>query len=124
MLRHKITNMDILRGSNKRIIRHRRVRAKIIGTENRPRMSVFRSNRHLVVQLIDDISGKTLAYADDRETASGVTRPARANALGEHIAKKAGELAISHIVFDRGGYAYHGVVKAVAEGARKGGLIF
>lgn len=116
--------MDILRGSNKRIIRHRRVRAKITGTENRPRLSVFRSNRHLVIQLIDDISGRTLAYGDDRQTMSDAARPARAYALGEHIAKKAKELQIHHIVFDRGGYAYHGVIKAVADGARKGGLIF
>lgn len=116
--------MDILRGSKKRIIRHRRVRAKIAGTRTRPRMSVFRSNRHLVVQLIDDISGTTLAYGDDRQITGDAARPARAHALGEHIAKKAKELRISHIVFDRGGYAYHGVVKAVAEGARKGGLVF
>lgn len=106
------------------MIRHRRVRAKITGTRTRPRISVFRSNRHLVVQLIDDASGRTLAYACDSEIKNGVVRPARASALGEHIAKKAKELEISHAVFDRGGYAYHGMVKAVADGARKGGLVF
>lgn len=105
-------------------MRHRRVRAKIAGTKDRPRITVFRSHRHLMVQLIDDVFGRTMAFASDKGMKLPAKRPARASALGEHIAKKAKELNISRAVFDRGGYAYHGVVKAVAEGARKGGLVF
>lgn len=102
----------------KRERRHKRVRAKIRGTSERPRLSVFRSNRHILAQLVDDESGKTIASANDmgpKKTAEKV---------GEEIAKKALEKKITTVVFDRGGYKYHGAVKSVAEGARKGGLRF
>ena len=112
----------------KRIRRHRRVRAKIGGTSERPRMLVFRSNRHVWTQLIDDSKGYTLISASDREEGASVkkekkeTRMVTAEKVGEITAKKAREKKITTILFDRGGYKYHGIVKAVAEGARKGGL--
>lgn len=140
--------------------RHKRVRAKVRGTSLKPRLSVFRSNRHIWAQLIDDVSGKTMAAARDLElkdkphslTAGHYTslqsnvrsnpvpgaqsisqergkskkikdkRTILAERVGELIAQKALEKKITAAVFDRGGYKYHGIVKAVAEGARKGGL--
>ena len=113
----------------KRQRRHKRVRAKIRGTSVRPRLSVFRSNRHVIAQLIDDDAGKTLVFATDMEIATGKKKSAkgetlriRAEKIGMHLAEKSKKLKIEAVVFDRGGYAYHGIVKAVAEGARKGGL--
>lgn len=108
----------------KREIRHRRVRAKIKGTSVRPRLSVFRSNNHIRTQLIDDIAGKTLVMASDSEIKSkkGEKRIVLAEKVGALIAKKVLEKKIGVAVFDRGGYKYHGIVKAVAGGARKGGL--
>ena len=113
----------------KRQRRHKRVRAKIRGTSVRPRLSVFRSNRHVIAQLIDDDAGKTLVFATDMEIATGKKKSAkgetlriRAEKIGRHLAEKSKKLKIEVVVFDRGGYAYHGIVKAVAEGARKGGL--
>mgnify|MGYP001558818914 CR=1 FL=1 len=117
---------------SRRYVRHKRVRAKIAGTSSVPRLSVFRSNRHISVQLIDDVTGKTIAFADDREpkTPDGNTGALfsgtpieRARKVGERIAKRAAEKKITSVVFDRGGYTYHGAVKAVADGARKGGLV-
>lgn len=111
-----------------RIRRHARVRSLIKGTNERPRLCVFRSNRYIWVQLIDDIAGKTLAQATDRETQAGKktrtkeTRVMRAGRIGESIAKLAIEKKISTFVFDRGGYKYHGRVRAIAEGARKAGI--
>ncbi len=111
-----------------RIRRHARVRFHIKGTSERPRLCVFRSNRHIWVQLIDDVAGKTLAQATDWGTQEGKktkikeTRVMHAERIGEHIAKLAREKKISAFVFDRGGYKYHGRVKAVAEGARKAGI--
>ncbi|MEK7636515.1 MAG: 50S ribosomal protein L18 [Patescibacteria group bacterium] len=114
-----------------RIARHTRVRGKVSGTTAVPRFSVFRSNRHICIQLIDDSVGRTLACADDlkRKNEKKVSsvqhkRLARAFTIGEELAKRAEVLKISRVVFDRGGYRYHGIVKAVAEGARKGGLKF
>ena len=113
---------------NLRIRRHARVRFRIQGTSNRPRLCVFRSNRYIWVQLIDDRAGKTLAQATDcgvlrgKKTEIKETRIMRAARIGEHIAKLALEKKISAAVFDRGGYAYHGRVKAIAEGARKAGM--
>lgn len=109
--------------------RHARIRAKISGTENFPRLSVFRSNRHLVVQLIDDVNGRTIVFADDlsrkNEKAVGkLKRSERAQKIGELLAERAKAHKITGVVFDRGGYKYHGIVRAVAEGARKGGLKF
>ena len=112
----------------KRIRRHRRARAKVGGTSERPRISVFRSNRHIWAQLIDDEAGKTIVSASDREVKQDKKSKSKkvplAGSVGELIAKKAGAKKILSVVFDRGGYKYHGMVKAVAEGARKGGLKF
>ena len=110
--------------------RHRRVRARMTGTAEHPRLSVFRSAQHLVVQLIDDATGTTLVAASDRDVQSGAKGDgaqrmvAVAREVGKAIAARAKERGISSIVFDRGGYAYHGRVQAVAEGAREGGLEF
>ncbi len=107
--------------------RHRRVRAKISGTAQRPRLSVFRSHRGLYVQLIDDAKGHTLVSAHSREIKKAATgsknrRVQIAYELGKLLAEKAKEKGIVQAVFDRGGYKYHGRVKAIAEGARQGGL--
>ena len=104
-----------------------RVRKKIAGTAQRPRLSVFRSNTDIYVQLIDDEGAKTLASASSRDkdiAAQKVTKSEQSKLVGSAIARKAGELGLKDIVFDRGGYLYHGRVKAVADGAREGGLKF
>lgn len=113
----------------KRYRRHKRVRAKIIGTAERPRLCVFRSVKHIYAQLIDDEKGKTLVAASDLElekskTRTKKTKVEKAKEIGKLIAKKAKEKKIEKVVFDRGGYAYHGRVKALAEGAREEGLKF
>ncbi len=113
--------------SNKaRAIRHRRVRGKISGTPQRPRLNVFRSTKHIYAQLIDDVNGVTLAAASslekDFEGTGGNKEAARK--VGQLIAKKAAEKGITDVVFDRGGYLYHGRVMELAEGAREGGLKF
>jgi len=105
--------------------RKNRVSAKIFGTLEKPRLSVFRSNIYTYAQLIDDLNGKTLASASTHELKKAKAKDSKikeAEALGELIAKKALENKIIEAVFNRGNYAYHGRVKAVAEGARKGGL--
>lgn len=107
--------------------RHKRVRAKVKGTAEKPRLSVFRSNRGVFLQLVDDTVGNTLAFA--RMEGSGAkktkgTKTERVAEAGEKLAKQALEKKIAKAVFDRGEYRYHGIVKAVAEGARKGGLKF
>lgn len=116
--------MDTSFKRKKRERRHKRVRSRIKGTSERPRLSLFRSQNHIWAQLIDDTSGKTLVFAGDLEIKSkkklGGVELARS--VGEIVAKKAQENKIAAAVFDRGGYKYHGIVKAVAEGARKGGL--
>ena len=102
----------------------RRIRAKVTGTAQRPRLSVFRSNKHVYVQLIDDAAGHTLASASTRDgAAEGAGIPA-SKAVGQRLAERATAAGISSVVFDRGGYRYHGNVKAIAEGAREGGLQF
>jgi large subunit ribosomal protein L18 len=104
-----------------------RVRKKIIGTAARPRLSIFRSNTDIYVQLIDDDSAKTLASASSKEKSivvQKVTKSEKSKLVGAAIARKAVELGVKDVVFDRGGYLYHGRVKAVADGAREGGLIF
>ncbi|MBI3442840.1 MAG: 50S ribosomal protein L18 [Candidatus Sungbacteria bacterium] len=115
----------------KRIRRHRRVRSRVKGTALRPRLSVFRSNRYVWAQLIDDETGRTLAAVGPRDLGAGgksksksMQKTAAAAAVGEKIAGMAVEKKISVAVFDRGGYRYHGLIKAIAEGARKGGLTF
>ncbi len=107
--------------------RHARVRAKVKGTTGVPRVSVFRSNRHTFVQIVDDSSGKTLlssAIKSKKESVSKGTKIEIAEKTGEALAQKAKEAGITKIVFDRGGYKYHGRVKALADGLRKGGLKF
>jgi large subunit ribosomal protein L18 len=117
--------MTVLTKPAKRLKRRRRVRAKIRGTAERPRISVFRSNRGIFAQLIDDDSGRTLASVNWTEaelrTMSPMEQAQRAGALLADRAKAAG---VEAAVFDRGGYKYHGRVKALADGAREGGLTF
>ena len=103
--------------------RHRRVRKKVLGTAERPRLAVYRSNRHIYAQLIDDLSGTTLASASTLAETGGDPKE-RAKAVGTQIASKATASGIARAVFDRGGFRYHGQIQAVAEGAREGGLEF
>ena len=103
--------------------RHARIRARVTGTADRPRFSVYRSNRAVYAQLIDDTTGRTIAAADSRQAASGPLQE-QAATVGESIAKAAQSAGITHVVFDRGGFRYHGIVKAVAEQARTNGLQF
>lgn len=116
--------MKVTRKRAQREKRHRRVRRKIFGTPERPRLSVYRSNVHIYAQLIDDIAGHTLAAADSREVEGAESRVDAARKVGELIASRAREAGIERAVFDRGGYKYHGRVAALAEGARTGGLEF
>ena len=109
----------------KRLRRRRRVRAKITGTAERPRISVFRSNRGIFAQLIDDASGRTLAAVNwTEDELKSLPRMEQAQKAGELLAQRAKAAGVESAVFDRGGYQYHGRVKALAEGAREGGLIF
>ena len=110
--------------SNKaRLKRHKRVRGKISGTSACPRLCVFRSNTNIYAQIIDDTEGKTLASASSLGLEGGSNKEA-AKQVGLLIAQKAKEAGIVDVVFDRGGYVYHGHVQALAEGAREGGLNF
>jgi large subunit ribosomal protein L18 len=110
--------------------RHVRVRAKVKGTNKRPRLNVFRSSAHIYAQVIDDDRGLTLVAASDLErdvldrTGADATKTVKARAVGELIGERAKAAGIDTIVFDRGGFIYHGRVKAVAEGAREAGLAF
>ncbi len=113
----------VKRYSNPRQKRQVRGRAKIGGTAQKPRLSVFRSNCYIYAQLIDDEQGRTLAAASDRKLAD-INRADRAGKVGEELAAQAKKAGIETIVFDRSGYRYHGRVKALAEGARAGGLQF
>lgn len=110
----------------KRYRRHKRVRAKIFGTAFRPRLSVFRSAKHIWAQLIDDEKAKTLLTASDLELKKlrVKDKKEKAREVGKLIAQKALKNKIEKVVFDRGGYKYHGRIKAFAEGAREGGLKF
>jgi len=104
--------------------RAKRVRAKISGTTERPRLSVFKSNRYIFAQIIDDSKGITLVSAHTKELTDKMTKTEAGLALGKRLAAKALEAKISQVVFDRGSNIYHGRVKAVADGAREGGLNF
>lgn len=106
--------------------RHYRVRKNLRGTAERPRLAVFRSNKHIVVQLIDDLAGSTLAAASTLEAdlRGGGANKAAASNVGKRVAERARERGIDEVVFDRGGFKYHGVVAAVAEAAREAGLRF
>lgn len=104
--------------------RHRRVRKRVHGTPERPRLAVFRSLRYTYAQVIDDEAGRTLAQANSREPGIGGRGVEGARAVGRAIAERAKAVGVTRVVFDRGGYLYHGRVKALAEGAREGGLEF
>jgi len=107
--------------------RHARVRAKLSGTSARPRLNVFRSNQHIYAQVIDDMSGVTLASAStlDKElTLESTSNVEAAQKVGELVAKRAVEKGISSVIFDRGGYLYHGRIQALADAARENGLQF
>ncbi len=109
--------------------RHRRVRAKVRGTAERPRLNIFRSLRHVFAQIIDDTQGQTLAAASTldpevRAQLAALDKKAEANAVGKLLAQRALQKGLKQVVFDRGGYQYHGRVQSLAEGAREGGLEF
>ncbi len=117
--------MAITSKPQQRLRRRRRVRAKIVGTAERPRLSVFRSNRGVFAQLIDDGSGKTIAAVNWIEPELRKLAPMeQAKRSGELLAERAKAAGVETCVFDRGGYRYHGRVAALAEGAREGGLAF
>lgn len=103
--------------------RHARIRSRVTGTAEKPRLAVFRSNRFVYAQLINDVEGKTLAAADSRKE-KGENMTAKATAVGQSIATQAKKAGVEKVVFDRGGFQYQGVVAAVAGGAREGGLQF
>ena len=105
-----------------RVRRHARVRKKVWGTAERPRLAVYRSNRHIYAQLIDDVAARTLAAASDGEVKADGDKTARAKAVGQELARRAKQAGVDRAVFDRGGRLYQGRVAAVAEGAREGGL--
>lgn len=109
--------------------RHQRVRNKVTGTTERPRLNVYRSSKHMYAQIIDDMTGKTLAAAstldaDVKADLSSTSNKEAAKKVGEVVAKRAKENGIEEVTFDRGGYIYHGRVQNLAEGAREGGLKF
>jgi large subunit ribosomal protein L18 len=117
--------MTVLTRPAKRLKRRRRVRAKVRGSAARPRISVFRSNRGIFAQLIDDDAGRTLAAVNWTEADLRTLKPMdQARKAGELLAERARAAGVDAAVFDRGGYQYHGRVKALAEGAREGGLNF
>ena len=112
-----------------RIRRHKRVRRRIVGTSNVPRLSVFRSLKHIYAQIIDDDAGSTLVSAstvdaDVREQIGELNKVEQAELVGRRLAEKALSQGVKRVVFDRGGYVYHGRVKALADASREGGLVF
>ena len=117
--------MSVQTRDAKRLRRRRRVRAKVRGTAERPRLAVFRSNKGVQAQLIDDVAGHTLAAVNWTEKdLRDLGRMDQAKRAGELLAQRAKDAGVETVVFDRGGYRYHGRVKALAEGAREGGLEF
>ncbi|HVF53056.1 MAG TPA: 50S ribosomal protein L18 [Actinomycetota bacterium] len=113
--KHKMTDLQR---------RHRRVRKKVSGTPERPRLAVFRSSRHIYAQVIDDAGGRTLASASSLKDGAGKSPKDRAKAVGEAVAERAKAAGITAVRFDRGGFVYHGRIQSLAEGAREGGLEF
>lgn len=110
-----------------RLRRKRRVRAKVSGTSERPRLTVFRSNKHIYAQVIDDTKGHTLLTASDltpalREELNSLKKKEKAKRLGQYVASRCLELGVKQVVFDRNGFIYHGRIKELADGAREGGL--
>jgi large subunit ribosomal protein L18 len=122
------SNAMAISNKDRRERRRRRVRAKVFGLAARPRLNVFRSTKHIYAQLIDDEAGNTLAAASsldvDIRGQEGLKKTAEATAVGKLLAQRAQAKQIKQVVFDRAGYRYHGRVKAVADGAREGGLEF
>ncbi len=117
--------MTLMTKRQQRLRRRRRVRARIVGSAERPRLSVYRSNRGVFAQLVDDASGHTLAAVNWTEPElRKLSAEAQAKRAGELLAERAKKAGIESVVFDRGGYKFHGRVKALAEGAREGGLVF
>ena len=117
--------MSALTVREARARRKKRIRGKVSGTSARPRLSVFRSNKAIYAQIVDDAEGRTIAAARSAEVAAaGLDKTAVARKVGELIAARAKEKNVERVVFDRSGYLYHGRVKALAEGAREGGLVF
>jgi len=116
--------MKTIDSKSLRAKRKRRIRAKVSGTSTRPRLTVFKSLTGIYAQLIDDSNGVTLVSASLKEIKNGKNTVSGAMEVGKIIAKKAADKKIKEAVFDRGGYNYHGKVKALAEGAREGGLVF
>ncbi len=114
--------MAVLEKRVQREKRRKRLRRRIYGTAERPRLSVYRSNVHIYAQLVDDDEGATLAAADSREVGESENRTEAARKVGELVAQRAQDADIDTVVFDRGGNKYHGRVAALAEGARSGGL--
>lgn len=115
--------------SGRRLVRHTRVRRKVVGTAERPRLAVFRSLGHIYAQIIDDARGETLVAGSSldgeiRAGRNGKSKTDVAKLVGGVVGKRASEAGITAVVFDRGGYKYHGRVKALADGAREGGLVF
>lgn len=110
-----------------RLRRHVRVRRKVAGTPERPRLAVFRSNQHIYAQVIDDRAGRTLAQASDAEAdlrAGSGSKTERAQAVGKRLADRAKQAGVATVVFDRGGFRYAGRVRALADAAREEGLVF
>ena len=123
--------MPTLSRTTRRQHRHKRIRSKVRGTTERPRLVVFRSAKHMSAQIIDDVTSKTLVSATDKQLTSQpkggdeqTRKVAIATAVGKLLAEKAATKKITTVVFDVGGYRYHGRVRALADGARAGGLIF
>ena len=114
--------MPVLDKRGQKNRRRARIRRRLIGTAERPRLSVYRSNVHIYAQLVDDEAGRTLAAADSREVGEAENRKEAAQKVGELIARRAQDADIEAVVFDRGGNKYHGRIAALAEGAREGGL--
>ncbi|HOW22126.1 MAG TPA: 50S ribosomal protein L18 [Sedimentibacter sp.] len=115
--------------NQKRIIRHNRIRNKITGTPERPRLNIFKSSKHIYAQVIDDVTGTTLVSASTldkelRDKVANLTKQEAAKLVGKTVGERAKEKDINAVVFDRGGYLYHGRVKLLAEGARESGLEF
>lgn len=113
----------------RRLRRHQHIRRRLSGTQDAPRLSIYRSSFHIYAQVVDDVTGHTLAAASSldktlRAEPKHKTKVDRAQAVGRLIAERAAEAGVTRVVFDRGGYLYHGRVKALAEGARAGGLKF
>jgi large subunit ribosomal protein L18 len=116
--------MAILKKEQRRLKIKKRIRSRVFGTPETPRMSVFRSNSDIYVQLIDDVHSKTLASANSKKIADKINKTEKSALVGKAIAEKAQQIGVSKVVFDRNGYLYHGRVKSLADGAREGGLKF